>query len=705
MSARTRGIAEWTLIVAASTATVLALLVGYVQRAAVNSDQFANRATAALRDESVRSLIAQRVTDDLVLEHAPDLVTARPLIQSVVSSAVGGPAFTGIFRTGVRDVHRALFDRDEHTLTLTLRDMGIAAAAALEATRPALAQQVRTDDRVDLITRDVGRVGADAARAADTVRFLAWLFALLALPCGAGALWLAADRRRTVVRLGVGLAVGGLLIVFGLRVARDAAIDHMQGADARDAARAVWNAFLSDLTTAAWTLAASGVVVAAAAASLIPAVDIRAPLRRVGAGLLRQPARPAVRALRAAALVAVGVICLLTPDAVLRLAIGGAGLLLVYSGLIALLELINHPRPTRAKRRHRGVIAGVIAAVLIVAAAGTFVGAGGTSTAAPPPVACNGHEALCSRSLDEVALPATHNSMSAPLPGWFSSQQDRSIPEQLADGIRGLLIDTHYADLLPNGRLRTELSDARLQAKGQLDGVSPQAVDAALRTRERLGFAGNGKRGMYLCHSFCELGGTPLEPVLQDLHDFLVANPGEVVVVINEDYVMPQDFVAAVEAAGLARFVYRGPTSTGGWPTLRKMIDDNQRLVLMAENRAGGAPWYHPVYEEITQETPFSFRRTAQLTDPAKLTASCAPNRGPDGAPIFLVNHWITTDPAPRPSNAEAVNAYEPLLRRLEACRRIRDHIPNLVAVDFYRQGDLLRAVDTLNNYPRLRNP
>jgi hypothetical protein len=27
----------------------------------------------------------------------------------------------------------------------------------------------------------------------------------------------------------------------------------------------------------------------------------------------------------------------------------------------------------------------------------------------------------------------------------------------------------------------------------------------------------------------------------------------------------------------------------------------------------------------------------------------------------------------------------------------VRGHIPNLVAVNFYRRGDLMRAVDTLN--------
>ena len=52
----------------ASARLLLALVAGYVRRAAVNSDQFANRATAALRDDSVRSLVAEKITDHVVLE-------------------------------------------------------------------------------------------------------------------------------------------------------------------------------------------------------------------------------------------------------------------------------------------------------------------------------------------------------------------------------------------------------------------------------------------------------------------------------------------------------------------------------------------------------------------------------------------------------------------------------------------------------------
>jgi hypothetical protein len=341
-----------------------------------------------------------------------------------------------------------------------------------------------------------------------------------------------------------------------------------------------------------------------------------------------------------------------------------------------------------------------MATALIAGTIVIFVGTGGTTTAAPREGACNGHDELCDRPLDQVVLPATHNSMSVPLPGWYSAEQDRPIADQLDAGVRGLLVDTHYADSLPNGKYRTYFGpQAKLRTIAEQDGVSPDAVEAALRIRDRLGFSGKGKRGMYLCHTFCELGATSLESVLDDIHDFLVAHPDEVLIVINQDYVTPVDFVGAVKDAGLEELVYRGRT-TDPWPTLREMIDSNQRVIFLAENHAGGASWYQPVYERITEETPYTFPKVTQLTKPSELPASCKPNRGPAEAPLFLINHWISTDPVPRPSDAEKVNAFDPLLRRARECRRLREHMPNLLAVNFYARGDLFRVVETLNGVP-----
>jgi hypothetical protein len=127
------------------------------------------------------------------------------------------------------------------------------------------------------------------------------------------------------------------------------------------------------------------------------------------------------------------------------------------------------------------------------------------------------------------------------------------------------------------------------------------------------------------------------------------------------------------------------------------MIASGQRVVFLAENKAGTAPWYRTVYDAAVQETPFTFKSANLLTDKNELAASCRPNRGPATAPLFLVNHWISTDPIPLPSDAEKVNAYGPLLARVRECERIRHHMANLVAVNFYRRGDLFKVVDTLN--------
>jgi hypothetical protein len=94
------------------------------------------------------------------------------------------------------------------------------------------------------------------------------------------------------------------------------------------------------------------------------------------------------------------------------------------------------------------------------------------------------------------------------------------------------------------------------------------------------------------------------------------------------------------------------------------MIEADHRLVLLAENHAGAAPWYQLAYQRLTQETPFTFPSARLLTRKADLPASCKPNRGPPSAPLFLINHWVSTDPVPKPSDAAKVNAYAPLLAR-----------------------------------------
>jgi hypothetical protein len=703
---RSRRFAARVLVVLASLAILLAIVAAYARQSAVDSDQFANRATAALRDDSVRSLVAQKITDEVVLKNQADLIAARPIIESVASEVVGGRAFTGLFRKAVRDVHRALFKRDKNTVTLTIADVGTVLAAALEQVRPSLARELRSTERVEIVRENIGSLSATLADIAERVQLLAILLIVLSLALVAGALFVSPDRRSTIIELGLGTAVAGGLLVVAYAITRSTAVNHLEAPEEQAAARAVWDAFLGDLRTEAWILAGAGAVMAAAASSLIKPLPFGEPLRVGAAWLAREPQARLGRALRGLGFVAAGVAVLVNRNAVLTLLLNAFGIYLIYEGVSAILRLVYRPEehaepapaPGPLRRFHRRRLATVlIPAAVIVAVVVSFLGTGGTTTAAPAKGPCNGHDELCERPLDRVALPATHNSMSVPLPGWFSSEQERPIADQLRDGVRGLLIDTHYADRLPNGKVRTYFGSRKeLQRRTKLDGVSSDSIDAAQRIRDRLGFEGKGERGMYLCHSFCELGATRLDSVLDDLRTFLVANPGAVVVVINQDYVTPEDFVGAVEDADLDEFAYTGPVS-GQRSTLRELVDTGERVVFLAENHAGAAPWYHLAYDTITEETPYAFKKVAQLTSTDNLEESCEPNRGPDDAPLFLLNHWITTDPVPLPSKAAKVNAYDPLMARARDCQRIRNHLPNLVAVNFYRRGDLFRVVDTLN--------
>jgi hypothetical protein len=76
---------------------------------------------------------------------------------------------------------------------------------------------------------------------------------------------------------------------------------------------------------------------------------------------------------------------------------------------------------------------------------------------------------------------------------------------------------------------------------------------------------------------------------------------------------------------------------------------------------------------------------------------SCTPNRGGTAGSLFLMNNWIDTTPNPKPSNAAIVNAYDALLSRARQCQKERGRRPNLLAVDFYRTGELLRVARALN--------
>jgi hypothetical protein len=127
------------------------------------------------------------------------------------------------------------------------------------------------------------------------------------------------------------------------------------------------------------------------------------------------------------------------------------------------------------------------------------------------------------------------------------------------------------------------------------------------------------------------------------------------------------------------------------------MCDTDQRVVVMTENiRTGLIPWDYWM-QDVVQETPYTFHDSTEFSN--------KPNRGGTSGSIYLMNHWIESTPMPKPSNAVVVNAHDFLLRRIRAFRKARGHYPNLVAVDFYRSGDVVEVCHELNDLEVVDKP
>jgi len=591
---------------------------------------------------------------------------------------------------------------------LSVQDLGVLLESMSE-THPGLAHKIPpriTAALAELRTLPGGELSVRIIRLANRMRAAVLGLLLLGVALCAAAAWLAEGRRRAIVRIGVALAILGLVLAIvsrfgGLGLGLFAR--HQQNSPA---IAGLAGAFLGGLMLWAMALGFAGLVLAAAAASLLE----RVALQRWGESAWHWLAGPQqlmrLRLLRGLLGAAAGGALLIWPFAALTVAAWLCGIVALFAGLreafAATFHLLPHAEaPARAAREterapRRGAVA--LAAGLALALLATTAWVTMRSSAEPEPdaiTACNGLPALADRRLDRVIFPTSHNSMGgADVPGWMFPNQNAGIERQLQDGVRGFLIDAHYGEPVGD-KVVTVLNDEKAAMAKYETALGKEGMAAVLRIRDRIAGQKRGPRDIYMCHGFCELGALELVPVLRDMRDFLVANPGEVlIIVIQDESVTPEDIDRCFEESGLVEFVYRGAV-TAPWPTLRQMVDSDQRVVVMAENHSAGVEWYHPAFQ-VLQETPYTFH------DPSEF--SNRPNRGGTGGSLMLLNHWIESVPSPKPTDAAIVNAHDALLARINAFRRERGRYPNLVAVDFYSTGDLIQVVRELNQQPLPRS-
>jgi len=685
-----------TLLALGVALVVLAVVLMETRQSLLTPDGLSHRTGAALADARVSAYVAERATD-AVLAAQPDLTAFRPVVAAVASATMSSQPFQRAIQVSIRSTMATVLTEGSSKIALSLPDLGILLRSALAQANPALAEKIpsRVRGAISILEEgSVARAVVDLIRLSRRiVGFVAVLFGLGAVCLACGFL-LAQDRRRALLDASVHLMVSGVILL----VLRAAAGWFLQsgGGDAlgRDALAGVWAAFTAGIRGWALTLSFVGLVMAASAQSVLDRISIADTLAQCWRGVQQPPGGAWGRLVRSVCFAGIGAAAVVYPLEVVEwitLAAGGALAFIGVREALALLQAWGASAEgvgvtaARGSGARRVAVAGAATVLLALGAIALIRPA--SPAVARAEGACNGSAALCERPLDQVTFPGAHNAMSAAdVPGWMFPQHERGLAAQLTDGIRAFLIDVHYGRPAASAVV-TDL-DAETTSRAKIEeAVGPAGVEAALRIRDRFAGGELGQRGLYLCHGFCELGAQPLGPWLATLADFLVQHPDEVVLLVVEDYVAANDLAAEFDRAGLADLVYRG-TGRAPWPTLRTLVDTRQRVVVMTESGRAGVPWLLPAFE-VMQETPYKFRNPAEL--------SCAANRGGTQGALFQINNWIDTTPAPKPSNAAVVNAHDALLARARRCEEERGLTPTILAVDFYRTGDVVGVARALN--------
>jgi hypothetical protein len=699
----TRSAVSVTLAVLAAALLAVGTVAFYARSQVIDPDAFANRAVVALDDDGVRVVVRREIVTAIIDQGSPDLAAARPLLESVVDAVIDTQPFQSLLRRAAIQANRVFFVRDGSNALVDISDAAKLVEFGLRSVSPRIAKQIPDDIQPELATLRRRDFAAGALAFADDIRVLGIVLPLAALVLFAIAVAVAPDRRLAVLRSGLAVGCAGVVLAIVLLVLRARTLagvfgeDELTNDDVRDAVSGVLDAFAGDLLNWAFLLAVGGLVVAAAAAALDPE-DVERPFERVRQRLAEPPRSSWGRAGRGAAAIVAGVVVVLNPVLTLQVAVIAMGAALLFYGTAELLALLQGGTPTAAHERSRArafAVAGV-AGVLVAAAAGV-VALVTTESADPVEAstpgsstrACNGSVAMCELTLGEAAFAGTHNSFSAAdSPGWFIANQRRTIPRQLDDGIRLFLIDAHWGIENEQGKVRTDFQSEGRDRNKVAKALPPAELAAAERLAGRLGAGeAQGERGIWLCHTVCELGATRMVEPLREMKSFLDSHRGEVLILFIEPYVAPKQIEKVFAASGLERYVATLDRDEP-LPTLGELVNDNRRVVVFTEKDADGTvPWYLDGFSFV-QDTPLGTTKVGQL--------SCKRERGTADSPLLMMNHWADVVPPQAQANKPFLKE-RVLIRRAHQCARRLGLPVSLLPVDHYEQGRLIEAVAALN--------
>ncbi len=704
---RARSALSVALAILAAVAVVIGGSCLYVRQELLGSRAFTDRTVAALGHEPVRRVIAREIVVQVIDSGSSDLIAARPLINSLVEAVIATPQFRSVVALAADQGHRLLFDRGGN-VAFSIADAGTVVLSALRTLAPNVASKVPQHIDAKLLDLRKQSFAVRTLRIADKVRLLGLVLPFVALALLAASIALAPRRRIAVTRCAVALAVAGAAVFVDLLLVRHALLvnlfgsDELTNADVREAAGVLWDGYVGDLSRWAFGLALVAAIVAASSASVLRPYTAGAGLARLRARVLT-PRGARGRFARGAVALAFGIALLADPLFALDVLAVIAGVLLFYLGVGEALTAAGvapeHERFSLSRSRGGAIAAAASLAVLIGGVAIALASGPNPDATSRPPSAqalstCNGYAQLCSRRIDEVVFPGTHNAMSAAnLPGWFIANQSHGIARQLDDGLRAFKISTHYGEGKP-GKVRTDVTAEGARANRVSEKLTNEARSALQRFSGAVGFGkAKGRREVWLCHTLCELGATNALTFFGAVRRFLTQNPGTVVIFFDEDYVSEASLEEVFKRSGL--YSHLAVLREGQQlPTLGQLVRSQHNVIVFTQEPVSGRyPWDMYAFGGFIQDTPLGAVKPGQF--------SCRLSRGTPGSPLLMMNDWADVFP-PRRSPNVALTQRAFIVKRARQCQAERDRLPNLVLTDFYDTGDVVGAARVLNGLGEL---
>ena len=340
--------------------SILALASGaillYLRIELLDEDGFADRAVEAVRDPQVRSTLADRIVS-AAIEVEPDLLSARPLLESAARGAIDTPAFEGLVRAAAINAHRVLFDEEEPTVAVDIADAAELIVPAVRSVDPELAEDLPERLEAPLATLDRRDFASDTIEFAEQIRFLALVLPLLGIALLGAAVVLSDHRGLALRRAPLAVAAAAGLVLVALALAEPDATRRVQGltlGQANEAIDDAWDALLGPLRTAAF---ATAIVTVGIALLVSPrAGRVLAPLGAAARSLAATPRGRPVRGLRGIGLLAAGALVVTADSDVVQAAGFVLGAVLLAWGSADLIGAVAGPVPDRRAGR-RGVVA------------------------------------------------------------------------------------------------------------------------------------------------------------------------------------------------------------------------------------------------------------------------------------------------------------------------------------------------------------